>query len=355
MKVLMTGMTLQQANRAERVRLSYCSNPTLLARAIRTAGHELDWRPVTPGETFDGYDCMIVGLANMLSFGSRYALGAIWAAGFSNTAYLIDDWNVGAVDGSIKGTARSRVDQALMRPVLPRDNKEVAMKFLPEIYGILEELASGKWRRPTLGSFFSWGDKNLFRTATNVGEIWGFDPSVYQPTYSVGLMNWTEKLPVLTLASLPNHEKWASVVQSRTAWKVRQYGHLKSNQMRLTESEIVRLYASSWGVLSPPYKHAGSGWWRARMKYAMDVGSFLVADPVEVKALGPAFTWPMENLSKLNSLSCSELKEMADAQRATFYDWMWTEEAFVNWADGMVRCLAAGDSTLEKHLEDGEV
>jgi hypothetical protein len=174
------------------------------------------------------------------------------------------------------------------------------------------------------------------KVGTKIGEIWPFDPSCYQPEFD--LDGYTAKQRRWILASLPDQSGW--VRKLPTTWPVEIYGHKNSGRPRMEEIEIVRRYASSWGVLSPKYKHAGSGWWRSRFKYAVDAGAIMLADPVEVDGLGAPYSTAMGALRTIEEFDEKKLRTVAELQADCFLSRMWSEEAFVQWADGMVRRLA---------------
>ncbi len=338
MKVLLTGMTRPQIGQMGRSQTNLCSNPGLLAKAMRAAGHDVTWGPVIAGDDLSMYDCAIVGLSNMFSFGASWRIGAIWAAGHSNTAILIDDWNVWGVISTLQGVSKGGPGALFREGVLPTAGKEEGWKHVKEILGTVDELAHGEWVRPTIGSFFSWGDLSIFkRVFPFIGDIWPFDPSVYQPIRtSPNQIQGKDRKWVL--ASLPDHRRWVSSYGFQ--WPVQYFGR-KTGGAYVQETEVVDAYRKSWGVLSPPYKHAGCGWWRNRFKYALDAGAIVLAEEAEVKGLGSSFTLPDLTIETIETMSGTDLLKLQIEQCHAFYEWMWSEDQFVEWADAMVRRLAA--------------
>jgi hypothetical protein len=341
-RVLITGMTLQQCGLGERTRLQYCSNPSLLRRAMEVGGHEVDQRPVKLGEPLYEYDAIVVGLANMLSFGSRFAYGALWAAlmgvEYCNLAFLVDDWNVGATFNSMRGCARGEPDRALFRPVLPRDQRELARaEFWVDLLEVLSRLTKDRLPAPVIGSFFPWGDRSLFAQGTNIGELWPFDPTSLQPRLDPGTEFDSDRRRAWVLASLVKHEKWPESLG--LSWPVERLGHLKSGAERLSEAEVVRRYGSRWGVMSPPYEHCGSGWWRARFKFAADAGAVLLASPAEVAGL-KSYEYAYREREMLEHCPADDLRMVADWQARELREVTWDRATVVESVTNMVYALA---------------
>jgi len=55
MKVLMSGFTALQINTEKRT-IQKIDVPASVAKALREAGHDVDWRKITPGEDLSCYD-----------------------------------------------------------------------------------------------------------------------------------------------------------------------------------------------------------------------------------------------------------------------------------------------------------
>ena len=84
----------------------------------------------------------------------------------------------------------------------------------------------------------------------------------------------------------------------------------------MPESELVQMYAESWGVLSCPYWHAGSGWLRIRHDHAASVGSILVTESKELSFISPAYD---VTVKEVEAMSLQEKMEVANAQATAWY------------------------------------
>ena len=85
MKVLITGFTALQINTEKRT-IQKIDVPASIVKALREAGHEVDWRKVTPGEDLSSYDVAWVNLAPLNSLNGRQgAMGVIRARGGGHT------------------------------------------------------------------------------------------------------------------------------------------------------------------------------------------------------------------------------------------------------------------------------
>jgi hypothetical protein len=105
---------------------------------------------------------------------------------------------------------------------------------------------------------------------------------------------------------------FASLVQGKTArwlkrqnagsWDIEFFGSRKEKQRRLGEGDMCKVYAEQWGCLMPGYRHAGSGWWRARPLQLADAGSILIGEYEEMMLL--------YNDEELASLKASDLVDL---------------------------------------------
>ena len=64
MKVLMSGFTALQINTEKRT-IQKIDVPASIAKALREAGHDVDWRRIVPGEDLSGYDVLWINLAHL--------------------------------------------------------------------------------------------------------------------------------------------------------------------------------------------------------------------------------------------------------------------------------------------------
>lgn len=354
-KVLLTGSTRVQAKDDARLRSPYASNPVCLFKALTNSGHDVDWRPVVPGEDLSGYDCLIIGLSGIGSLGSKHMFGALWAAAQDvPKAFLVDDWKIGDVFSGLKGS--NGKPGAVYKDILPRAFREQAGQTgMSELFmSVIAEL-NRPWKVPMVASFFDWGDRTKWLHKTFITDLITFDPTAYQDDH--GVVSDKEKSRSWVLASLADHVPWLKkmgvpmeslvddgalgpMYKSSGGWNIELYGYKKGDQMRLSEPDLMRVYETSWGVMSPKYNHAGSGWWRARYAYCAQAGSILLASPEEVAPLGGAYTWVAENPSKVEAMDDVGLAGIADDQSSLFWENSWSEQRFLQFASDLPGVLS---------------
>jgi len=127
-----------------------------------------------------------------------------------------------------------------------------------------------------------------------------------------------------SLASIDKYMKWLEA--HHFTWRpVEVYG--PKNYERLKEPEVVQRCAEARGVISQPYKQAGSGWWRVRFIHAVWAEAVLLADPREVAALGDPYHQPVHIIEAMTD---SQLDDLARAQGKELRDRAWSREQFVS-------------------------
>jgi hypothetical protein len=121
---------------------------------------------------------------------------------------------------------------------------------------------------------------------------------------------------------------------------VRKYGGQRFD----TEADVLSFYNEHWGILSPPYPHAGSGWWRSRFMYAARVKSILVTDKGEGKPLGAPYSL---TIRQVESMSDAELAGAAEAQASALRAHMPSYESFVEHCNRIVHRALEEDKGLK--------
>jgi hypothetical protein len=100
-------------------------------------------------------------------------------------------------------------------------------------------------------------------------------------------------------------------------WPVYHYGNKRSGaQFPIRKHDLLEIHRGHWGALSPPYKHAGSGYWRARFVHAADALSVMVADPAEVEGLS-SVEWYSADV--VEGLDARALESLAIKQRDALF------------------------------------
>jgi hypothetical protein len=146
-----------------------------------------------------------------------------------------------------------------------------------------------------------------------------------------------EKKREWMLGALMPHDAW--VDKKEWAWPIQYLGAKKMIRSRggervKTESDVIERYNQVWGILSPPYPHAGSGWWRSRFMYAAKVGSVLVCDKGEGDSLGDAYKYRPAQIEKMTT---DDLAQVAADQAAALRPYMPLPETFVAHCNAIIQ------------------
>lgn len=107
MRVLVTGMTTLQVGRHGQLNITSFAH--LLPAALAAAGHEVEHRPVEPGEPLGSYDAALVGIIGPGSQTARnsYRCGALDAIGRANAegcglGFYLDDADLARIDKDLR-------------------------------------------------------------------------------------------------------------------------------------------------------------------------------------------------------------------------------------------------------------
>ena len=376
MKVLMTGFTALQIN-TERRTIQKIDVPALIAKALTEQGHEVDWRKVTPGEDLSGYDVAWVNLAPLNSLNGRQgAMGALWTLSSGLPAVgFFDDWQFNTVFNGARalvrkpemlykhllvGTehrgdegatyfSRADIDAAIER--VKEKDPDAAKKCYVERYYMMDtdenvqpyekqlvqaatDMLDARWLAGMVPvcPMYAWGNRTGVRKRmpVEVGPIEALDPSVVvnDTLAAVTPKSPAEKTRSWVLGALMPHDEW--LARKNPEWPVEIIGSRKlikklGGQRLDTEQDVLEYYNERWGILSPPYPHAGSGWWRSRFLYAAHIGSILVTDKGEGDPLGDAYKLTISDVEKMSD---SELAAAAKAQADALRPYIGTYEQF---------------------------
>jgi hypothetical protein len=382
MKIIFTGCTALQINSQNRS-IQKIDVPASIVEALRSRGHEVDWRKVDPGEDLSSYDVAWVNLAPINSLNGRAgAMGSLWtlSSGIPCVGFF-DDWQFSAVFNGMRAlkrrpemltkymlvgaahrgeeaatyfdkaeveAARARIiaanPEAEKKTYIDRyyyqDTDEGVLPHAKRLVATAEAFDKDLWSNGMVPvvPMYSWGDRSLVRKRMpkEMGPIEPLDPS--STIYEL-IQPHTPEYPkerVWMLGALMPHDTW--IQKKDFDWPleymgakgmVKKYG----GERVKTESDVLERYNRVWGILSPPYPHAGSGWWRSRFMYSAKVGSILVCDKGEGDCLGPAHRVTMK---QVEAMSDDALKECAAQQAAELRPYMPTKESFVDHCESIV-------------------
>jgi hypothetical protein len=345
MKILVTGNTPQQCGRG--TQMKYGPVIDLFVRALRDAGAEVDHRIVGPDTKLTDYDALWLGMSPINSMSSRYMFGPLdlyrqaFESGFP-TLFWVDDWQTHLLNAAFKSISKEPKRLVREPGAALQDSRHLIdwarePANLANIAKGVDYLYHEPWPT-TVAPFYTWGNHlSIFEKHPQItpDNLVTADPSRYVDWYPVKpaadedrtrqwvcgiLSNQTQWLDDLGLRLDPPTEHELEALETGDAaaiaeqrWPLWHVGGKASKaDMRMKEADLVQKYAESWGVLSPPYWHVGSGWWRNRFVYSAYAGSVIAGDPREGAPCGSAFMYPVEMIEQF---STSQLRALADAQR----------------------------------------
>jgi hypothetical protein len=384
MKILMTGFTALQINSTNRS-IQKIDVPASIVKALEEAGHEVDWRKVTPGEDLSSYDVAWINLAPMNSLNARQgAMGSLYvlSSGLPSVGFF-DDWQFSAVFNGARAVVRnpkmlykhllvgaahrgdegatyfSRADaEAALARVMEKDpiggkkvsieryymmdKDELVQPYEKRLVKAAEQLLTERWAAGMVPvcPMYGFGDRSLVRKRMpkDVGPIEALDPSptIYDSLSTVAPADPSTKKRAWVLGALMPHDTWLD--KKSLAWPVEIVGSRKmvrerGGQRFDTEQEVLEFYNQHWGIMSPPYMHAGSGWWRSRFLYAARVGSILITDKGEGDPLGDAYK---VTISQVEAMNDAELAAAAKAQADALRQYM---PSYSQFAEHVVRIV----------------
>lgn len=371
----MTGCTALQINSQNRS-ISKIDVPASIVDSMRRQGHEVDWRKVTPGDDLSGYDVAWINLAPINSLNGRAgAMGALYtmSSGLPCVGFH-DDWQVRAVFNGMRALARkpemlykyllvgaARGDEAATyfsrdevyaararaiaknpeaekKTYIDRyyynDDDEHVKPYEDRLIATARAFEDERWQRGMIAvaPMYAWGDRSIVRKhfAKSANGIEPLDPSstIYSLIAPHQALPPHEKKRAWILGALMPHDTWLQ--KKDYTWPVefmgakgmvKKYG----GERVKTESDVIDRYNRVWGILSPPYPHAGSGWWRSRFMYAAKVGSILVCDKGEGDPLGSPYKLTMR---QVEAMTDEQLAEAAAAQADALRPYMPSPETF---------------------------
>lgn len=310
MKILMTGFTGVQAN-ASSGQLGLISNLMSIQGALTDMGHEVEWRPVTPGEDLDEYERCIVAINGCASWVSPFALGGLYVMGKRrDTVLTMDDWQAPKAFSS--GSPEKEL-AVVWNEKLNRLNHFDAIEN-PETRRCIDEAVTElcyiHYRKMLIPSF---ANGNLELLSLGAPNAIAYDPSSYMiERYEYAPL--LEKSRAWVSAALAAKDSW--FFKHSFSWPVEYYGIRKMGQPRITEAQLAGVYSERWGVLSAPHPHAGSGWFRVRFLMAALAGCVVYCDKREANSIAPDAFWC--DLHAIETMNDTELQVLAEMQKQSF-------------------------------------
>ncbi len=319
------------------------SSSHLYRRALEYAGVPVEHRPIEVGEDLSDYAGVIVCAVktnSMAAFYNRY--GALYAA--TQLPHLIapDDWQIRDCWNGWHPEYIWKYPTDKMRTPKLQALMDKSSEFKQQLWNLIEDIAAG--HANVMLNCYNWGDhERLKRLIT--GNIRVLDLSPFTAKYHVTQMG-LNKSREWVLAQLldPRRDRkgieWHDRVLA-SGWPIRAFhATVKSRDRKWKVPEITIVtqhYAQCWGVLSRPYPHAGSGWWRLRFHQAIEAGCILSAAPEEVRPLGISY---LHSPSDITQLGDAELLSLANYQAEVFTRWQGTQDSTAS--DLLVHLKAIG-------------
>jgi len=384
MRVLFTGCTAIQINSQNRT-IQKIDVPASIVDVLRSRGHEVDWRKVTPGEDLGAYDVAWVCLAPINSLNGRAgAMGSLYAlsSGLPCVGFF-DDWQFPAVFNGMRAlmrkpemlykymlvgaahrgeeaatyfnreevyAARARLiaanPEAEKKTYIDRyyyqDDDEHVAPYAERLVATAAAFDKERWARgmTPVVPMYAWGDRTGVRKRMpgEMGPIEPLDPSstIYPTLVGHEPLTPDEKKRTWMLGALMPHDVWLQ--KKEFAWPVEYMGAKNmvkkyGGERVKTESEVIDRYNQVWGILSPPYPHAGSGWWRSRFMYSAKVRSVLVCDKGEGDPIGPAYKVRMLQVEAMNT---RQLMQLADDQAGQLREYMPGPDTFADHCEHII-------------------
>jgi hypothetical protein len=393
MRILMTGFTALQIN-TERRTIQKIDVPASIVKALEECGHEVDWRRVTPGEDLSMYDVAWVNLAPLNSLNGRQgAMGALYVLGSGVPAVgFFDDWQFSSVFNGCRALKNhpellykylltgqrgdegatyfsyADAEAAVERIRLTdpegaakcgigryffNDTDENIKQYEGQLVAAATSVLEERWAQGMIPAcpMYSFGDRSLVRKRMPavMSGIEALDPSstIYDILATSEPKDASLKERKWVLGALMPHDTWLE--KKKPEWPVEIIGSRKlikkfGGQRLDSEADVLSFYNDYWGILSPPYPHAGSGWWRSRFMYAARVGSILVTDKGEGNPLGKPYKLTIKEVEAMSDI---ELAEAAKAQGDALRPYMPDYSSFVEHCNRIVHRALAEDKGLK--------
>lgn len=316
-KILITGFTNQHTGKG--TRLKYDPVAQLFARAIEHAGYTIEHRPTEPEEDLSQFDLIFMGVSSLSSITAGYSYGALWAIGEARKQnlpmlFFIDDWKMHGIQGNAVGLL-AKPETITKKFFEGRQHYAWAQENVDKVKAGLEVLATD-WFDVVM-PLYKNGDHDLFKPKMPEGtNIIAIDPTDFYTDYNIPHTLAMDKKDQWVFGILSDQQKWLEKLD--LGWELAHRGSKasKAEAGGMPESELVQMYSDSWGVLSCPYWHAGSGWLRIRHDQAASSGAILVSQSKELSFISPAYD---VTVKEVEAMSLSEKLEVANEQARAWY------------------------------------
>lgn len=301
-KVLLTGMTRVQCG--EQVKMNYMSAPIAFKIMLEQLGYEVIQKHYDPKEKDDNvYSFILCGLSAWHSVSAVYGYNVLLLSqkyNYDNILYFVDDWAVH------KLKVQPSVTNNIFSDFKLKVNKLKDLSIKDEDC-ILKSLCRFKDKPYNLlAPMFNWGEHNILTKNLPHVNLLPIDPSAF---IKLSQVNVNKKNKIWVCASLYDNQKYIDKLDLQ--WPVVNF----HSKQRIGELDLLDVYAKDYGIISPKYGHAGSGWWRMRFLHAIHIKSILLAHKKEVEKLGDAYVFDVHEIEKY---SPKQLSELVNEQKRSF-------------------------------------
>lgn len=243
MRVSVTGFT--PAHNEKGNRKGIIQIPLLLQKIIEDAGHEV-------GYNLPNADVHIIFLYVLNSLNSSFAVECLELMKNDNVIIALDDWHIKDMYYSYDKTVENKK--------FSKTHPSVSWEGVLANLDSLQKLSEGKF--DVLVPAHKTGDHSLLGVR---GDMTVYDPSIYVEKDVPQFEGSYDLFPVH--ASLAND--WKYLNKRRYSW---------INVQNEKEEKVFELYTKHRIVMSPPYYHSGSGWWRNRYTLANKAKAVIIED-----------------------------------------------------------------------------
>lgn len=321
-KILITGMNKNQCTEDFYLRqqLQVVPSHYSLLRCLRDMGYEVEQRVVELGEDLSAYKHVLVFLAGPKQRQAITFYNGLYAiANREDSILLFDDWQTkGIYDSIVKTTKKELFNKWNVDLACANDRAfdvNVAKQYESKLLHAIDLIRCRQSR--LLISAFDCGDLSLLSDWPS--ELtYSYNPNPYHLNRQGKCL--FEKQKTFNFASLLQGSTISWLKKQKIEnWPIEYFGSKKDGQRRLTEDKMCDIFAEQWGCLMPGYKHAGSGWWRARPLQVADAGSILIGDYSEMMLYYDNEDIASLKASDVEKMNDAELESVAKAQRDLLY------------------------------------
>jgi hypothetical protein len=328
MRILITGYTTRMTVDSSRIDKDYITFSYLLRDILVEMGHEVECRKVVMGEDLSSqFGFAFCGVAPINSMTSSRICETHYAMDKMRGRHVVyaDDWSFCGYGGSIR-YALDRWDKFVKYKGF-RYPAEIVESVRQSLENMVEYNQGNN--AMVLAPMFPWGNHQFLMKDNYEAKLITVDPSAWLKFPTLDIPAPKDKIRQWVMAALSDHTPW--IKKQKFKLPVKYVGNQRMGVDVLNETQTVRLFAQSFGVLSTGYPSAGSGWWRTRYLNAAWAESLIYSDARDAVTMGKAFqgsAYDFENIQ-----SDTEYLDRVESQRI----WLENNIATKEWVMDIMR------------------